>query len=99
MGYLATGIADLNYLPVWLTLTNPDVVMDKLLRFNFVKYNLKRNADGVWIVLHLGTNDIVWNRPTDQIITAFSKLVDQTRENNPYMDILVRFSLPSNCVH
>ncbi|HSR95742.1 MAG TPA: SGNH/GDSL hydrolase family protein [Kofleriaceae bacterium] len=48
------------------------------------------------VVMHLGTND-VWNARTPSVIlTAFSKLVDQMRAQNPNMKILVAQIIPMN---
>ena len=48
------------------------------------------------VIMHLGTND-VWNaRSPAVILTAFSKLVDQMRAQNPNMQILVAQILPMN---
>jgi mannan endo-1,4-beta-mannosidase len=41
------------------------------------------------VMMHLGTNDVWNNKGADVIIDAFSTLVDQMRENNPAMTILV----------
>jgi hypothetical protein len=52
------------------------------------------------VMMHLGTNDIWGARSTSAIITAFGKLVDQMRANNPNMKIIVAKILPmtpSNC--
>jgi lysophospholipase L1-like esterase len=77
-GFSATGIADQNQLPGWLSATNPNIVL-----------------------MHLGTNDL-WGGTisTTQILTAYSKLVDQMRANNPTMKIIVAQIIPmepSNC--
>jgi lysophospholipase L1-like esterase len=77
-GFSATGIADQNQLPGWLSSTRPDIVL-----------------------MHLGTNDL-WGGTisTTQIITAYSKLVDQMRASNPNMKIIVAQIIPmepSNC--
>ncbi|GAA4470606.1 hypothetical protein GCM10023170_087700 [Phytohabitans houttuyneae] len=71
-GFSATGIADQNQLPPWLSATNPDVVL-----------------------MHLGTNDM-WGGyiPTDNKITALTKLVGQMRANNPNMKIIVAQIIP-----
>jgi len=48
------------------------------------------------VIMHLGTND-VWNaRAPSVILTAFSKLVDQMRAQNPNMKILVAQIIPMN---
>jgi lysophospholipase L1-like esterase len=77
-GFSATGIADQNQLPPWLSSARPDIVL-----------------------MHLGTNDL-WGGTitTSQILTAYSKLVDQMRANNPNMKIIVAQIIPmepSNC--
>lgn len=46
------------------------------------------------VMMHFGTNDIWSNRSTSQILTAYSKLVDQMRANNPAMKILVAKIIP-----
>lgn len=48
------------------------------------------------IMMHLGTNDCWSARATSVILTAFSKLVDQMRANNPNMKILVAKIIPMN---
>lgn len=46
------------------------------------------------VMMHLGTND-VWNDlGADVIIDAFSTLVEQMRDNNPAMTILVSSTEP-----
>lgn len=46
------------------------------------------------VMMHFGTNDI-WNRrPTADIIAAFGRLVDQMRQQNPKMRILVAKIIP-----
>ena len=77
-GFAATGIADQNQLPPWLSSARPDIVL-----------------------MHLGTNDL-WGDTisTSQVLTAYSKLVDQMRASNPNMKIIVAQILPmapSNC--
>jgi lysophospholipase L1-like esterase len=77
-GFQATGIANQNQLPGWLSATSPDIVL-----------------------MHLGTNDL-WGGTitTDQILAAYSKLVDQMRADNPNMKIIVAQIIPmqpSNC--
>src|SRR4051812_9523498 len=48
------------------------------------------------VMMHLGTND-VWSALTPTVIlTAFSKLVDQMRAQNPNMKILVAQIIPMN---
>jgi lysophospholipase L1-like esterase len=71
-GFAATGIADQNQLPPWLSATHPDIVL-----------------------MHLGTNDM-WGGTisTAQILTAYSKLVDQMRASNPNMKIIVAKIIP-----
>jgi hypothetical protein len=73
-GFAATGIADQNLLPAWLTADSPDIVL-----------------------MHLGTNDM-WGGTisTAAILTAYSKLVDQMRANNPNMKIIVAQIIPMN---
>lgn len=46
------------------------------------------------VTVHLGTNDIVHNVTTSNIITAFGKLVDQMRASNPRMVIIVAQIIP-----
>ncbi|KAK5637410.1 hypothetical protein RRF57_013122 [Xylaria bambusicola] len=54
---------------------------------------LQRNPADV-ITMHLGTNDIVQqNKPVNQIIAAFTTLVDVMRASNPNMKIIVRILL------
>ncbi|TDV54089.1 cellulose binding domain-containing protein [Actinophytocola oryzae] len=53
------------------------------------------------VLMHLGTNDL-WGETisTAQVITAYSKLVDQMRASNPDMKIIVAQIIPmqpSNC--
>lgn len=71
-GFAATGIADQNQLPPWLSAAHPDIVL-----------------------MHLGTNDM-WGGTitTAQILTAYSKLVDQMRASNPNMKIIVAQIIP-----
>jgi hypothetical protein len=55
---------------------------------------LKQNPADV-MTMHLGTNDILLgNHKTGDIITAFGKLVDQMRDSNPAMRIIVRPPIP-----
>ncbi|KAK8039455.1 hypothetical protein PG993_007866 [Apiospora rasikravindrae] len=55
---------------------------------------LQRNPADV-ITMHLGTNDIVQqNKPVDQIIAAFSTLVQVMRDSNPKMKIVVAQIIP-----
>ena len=50
---------------------------------------LKKNPADV-ITMHLGTNDIVQqNKPVNDIIAAFSTLVQVMRDSNPKMKIIV----------
>ncbi|KAH8732589.1 SGNH hydrolase-type esterase domain-containing protein [Phaeosphaeriaceae sp. PMI808] len=52
------------------------------------------------VTMHLGTNDIWANRSTQEILNAFSKLVDQMRASKSTMKIIVAKILPmkpSNC--
>ncbi|WP_108723796.1 SGNH/GDSL hydrolase family protein [Cellulomonas timonensis] len=46
------------------------------------------------VMMHFGTNDVWSNRPTDQILAAYTKLVDQMRASNPNMKILVAKIIP-----
>ncbi|KAI8625959.1 carbohydrate esterase family 3 protein [Xylariaceae sp. FL1651] len=47
------------------------------------------------ITMHLGTNDIVQqNKPTDQILAAFTTLVGVMRASNPNMKIIVAQIIP-----
>ncbi|WP_155391837.1 cellulose binding domain-containing protein [Catellatospora paridis] len=48
------------------------------------------------VLMHFGTNDVWSNLPNTQILTAFSKLVDQMRASNPAMKILVAKIIPMN---
>ncbi|KAI0505871.1 carbohydrate esterase family 3 protein [Xylaria bambusicola] len=55
---------------------------------------LQRNPADV-ITMHLGTNDIVQqNKPVNQIIAAFTTLVDVMRASNPNMKIIVAQIIP-----
>ncbi|KAF2834850.1 carbohydrate esterase family 3 protein [Patellaria atrata CBS 101060] len=55
---------------------------------------LQRNPADL-ITMHLGTNDIVQqNKPVNDIITAFTKLVGQMRASNPNMKIIVAQIIP-----
>jgi hypothetical protein len=47
-------------------------------------------------MMHLATNDCWSARTTSVILTAFGKLVDQMRANNPKMKILVAKIIPMN---
>lgn len=50
------------------------------------------------VTMHLGTNDIfLGNRALPEIFAAFDKLVDQMRDSNPAMRIIVRLILGSRC--
>ena len=46
------------------------------------------------VVMHFGTNDVWSGRSTDQILAAYSKLVDQMRASNAAMRILVAQIIP-----
>jgi lysophospholipase L1-like esterase len=48
------------------------------------------------VMMFLGTNDTWSSKGTSAILTAFSKLVDQMRANNPNMKILVAQITPLN---
>jgi lysophospholipase L1-like esterase len=48
------------------------------------------------VMMHFGTNDVWSNKPTDTILAAYSKLVDQMRASNPNMKILVAQIIPMN---
>lgn len=53
---------------------------------------LQRNPADV-ITMHLGTNDVVRQDTTvDQIIAAFTKMVQQMRDSNPKIKIIVRYA-------
>jgi len=55
---------------------------------------LQKNPADV-ITMHLGTNDIVQqNKPVDQIIAAFTTLVDVMRTSNPRIKIVVAQIIP-----
>ncbi|KAI0197856.1 carbohydrate esterase family 3 protein [Astrocystis sublimbata] len=55
---------------------------------------LQRNPADV-ITMHLGTNDIVQqNKPVNQIIAAFTTLVENMRASNPNMKIIVAQIIP-----
>ena len=46
------------------------------------------------VLMHLGTNDIVWQSAAPTVITtAFSKLIDQMRASNPKMKIVVSLNI------
>ncbi|MDI1465410.1 GDSL-type esterase/lipase family protein [Catellatospora sp. KI3] len=46
------------------------------------------------VLMHLGTNDIWSNLPTATILTAYGKLVDQMRADNPGIKVLVAQIIP-----
>lgn len=46
------------------------------------------------VLMHLGTNDVWSNRPTETILAAFSTLVEQMRAHNPAIKILVAQIIP-----
>lgn len=46
------------------------------------------------VIMHFGTNDVWSTKPNQDILDAFSKLVDQMRDNNPNMKILVAKIIP-----
>ena len=48
------------------------------------------------VMMHFGTNDVWSNRPTQQILDAYSTLVDQMRASNASMRILVAQIIPMN---
>lgn len=48
------------------------------------------------VLMHLGTNDVWSNVPTETVLQAFTTLVDQMREHNPRMRILVAQIIPMN---
>jgi lysophospholipase L1-like esterase len=52
---------------------------------------LKNNPADV-ITMHLGTNDIAHNKPTEEILAAFTTLVGVMRASNPKMKIIVSIS-------
>ncbi|KAH8688004.1 SGNH hydrolase-type esterase domain-containing protein [Tricladium varicosporioides] len=55
---------------------------------------LKKNPADL-ITMHLGTNDIVQqSKKTDDIIAAFSTLIQQMRDSNPKMKIIVAQIIP-----
>ena len=59
---------------------------------------LKTNPADI-ITMHLGTNDIVQqSKKTDDIIAAFSTLVQQMRDSNPKIKIIVSILLLLPCV-
>jgi lysophospholipase L1-like esterase len=46
------------------------------------------------VIMHFGTNDVWSGRTPDQVLAAYSKLVDQMRASNPTMKILVAQIIP-----
>ncbi|MBG0818823.1 cellulose binding domain-containing protein [Planomonospora sp. ID82291] len=48
------------------------------------------------VMMHFGTNDAWSNRSTATILAAYGKLVDQMRQSNPDMKILVAQIIPMN---
>lgn len=46
------------------------------------------------VIMHLGTNDVWSNRPTNDILDAFTTLVEQMRASNSAMTILVAQIIP-----
>ncbi|GGK87441.1 SGNH hydrolase [Planomonospora parontospora subsp. parontospora] len=48
------------------------------------------------VMMHFGTNDAWSNRSTATILAAYGRLVDQMRESNPDMKILVAQIIPMN---
>ncbi|PGH27096.1 hypothetical protein AJ80_01283 [Polytolypa hystricis UAMH7299] len=46
------------------------------------------------ITMHLGTNDVLNGRSTNDIIASFDKMVDQMRASNPRMRIIVAQIIP-----
>jgi lysophospholipase L1-like esterase len=46
------------------------------------------------VLMHFGTNDVWSGRTVDQVLAAYSKLVDQMRVSNPGMKILVAQIIP-----
>ncbi|MDW6058417.1 SGNH/GDSL hydrolase family protein [Streptomyces sp. FXJ1.4098] len=48
------------------------------------------------VVMHFGTNDVWSNIAPDRILAAYSTLVDQMRQSNPNMKVLVAQILPMN---
>jgi lysophospholipase L1-like esterase len=53
---------------------------------------LQKNPADI-ITMHLGTNDITGNHNTNDIMTAFDKLLTTMRSSNPQMRVIVRPSL------
>jgi lysophospholipase L1-like esterase len=48
------------------------------------------------VLMHLGTNDVWSNRSPQQILSAFTTLVNQMRANNPAMRVIVAKIIPMN---
>ncbi|KAK0702126.1 SGNH hydrolase-type esterase domain-containing protein, partial [Lasiosphaeria miniovina] len=48
------------------------------------------------VMMHLGTNDVWNNKPADDILAAFSAMVDWMRASKPGMKILVAQIIPMN---
>ncbi|KAF2800121.1 carbohydrate esterase family 3 protein [Melanomma pulvis-pyrius CBS 109.77] len=46
------------------------------------------------IVMHLGTNDVIQRKPKEDVIKAYSALVDQMRQSKPTMKILISQLIP-----
>ncbi|EHL01423.1 SGNH hydrolase [Glarea lozoyensis ATCC 20868] len=59
---------------------------------------LQKNPADI-ITMHLGTNDISQGKPTADILTAFSKLIDVMRASNPTMKIIVAQIIPNNYIN
>ncbi|OCL01398.1 carbohydrate esterase family 3 protein [Glonium stellatum] len=53
-----------------------------------------KNNPADMITMHLGTNDIVQGHSTNDILAAFSTLVQQMRASNPNMKIIVAQIIP-----
>lgn len=45
------------------------------------------------VMMHLGTNDVWGNHPAEEILGAFSTLVDQMRQSKKTMKILVSYDI------
>ncbi|OAK97468.1 SGNH hydrolase [Phaeosphaeriaceae sp. SRC1lsM3a] len=56
---------------------------------------LQKNPADI-ITMHLGTNDLAQSKPTTDILTAFSTLIDVMRASNPAMKIIVAQIIPNN---
>jgi lysophospholipase L1-like esterase len=56
---------------------------------------LQKNPADI-ITIHLGTNDLAQSKPTADILTAFSTLIDVMRASNPAMKIIVSSPYPQN---